>query len=365
MDKSASHPPEVRYVPVRYPYSVVGVPKRCRIAREVFSEDVDSAGIEVARSGDTEVAFRVRYPADNRLRYVYPGDPVSEEETRASSLIEIIRYDGRLWWPIRCAGEGAYIELSLQQVLDQLEGLTVDILNMLPLKLPKFEKHPLRMRSILEDRSGHALAVVQRSVAENLLICGDRIFARGGAPIYTKISHGRARTWEIAVVDPGFSRLINPDRIGERRSRFDQHWDWCVQDALRRRQFWRADMFEHVSRLAHPMQPEIPTIEVVDDQVSEDTDRIVIDAIFRRAVALNDRFYLKSDEIFSDAFGGTEEETTRFRRAGLHKYFSSSREVLRWKPMVQLRKQFRAHETAMARGHFAQEDEEALASLAP
>jgi hypothetical protein len=359
--------PEMRYVPVRFPYSVIGVPKGCRVAREVFSEDVTRAGIEVARPEDARVAFRVRYPADNRLRYVYPDQPLSDEDHRASSRIEIIRYDGRFWWPIRYAGEGDYYVLDLQQVLDELESLHVDILNMIPLKLPKFKSHPLQMRSISEDRSGHALAVAQRSVTENLLICGDRIYARGGEPIYTQLSHGRARTWEIAVVDPGFSRLINPDRIGERRSFFDLHWEWWVQDAFRNGLLWRADMIEHVEGLAHRMQREIPTIEVVgNDPPSEDTERIVIDALFRRAILLNDRFYFKADEILSNAFQrSTDEATTKTRRAALHKYFRASREVLGWKPMIKLHNQFRTYETSMAREPLAQQDEEALASLAP
>ena len=359
--------PTMRYVPVRFPYSVVGVPKGCRVAREVFSEDVTSAGIEVAQPEDTRVAFRVRYPADNRLRYACPDRPLSDEEHRASSRIEIVRYDGKFWWPIRYAGEGRYYVLSLQQVLDQLEHLHVDILNMLPLRLPKFESHPLQMRSIFEDRSGNAVAIAQRSVTENLLICGDRIYARGGEPIYTKISHGRARTWEIAVVDPGFSRLTYPARIGECRSWFGLHWEWCVQDAFRDGLVWRADMLEQVEGLSHRMQTTIPTIEVTGGAPpSDNMERIVVDALFRRAVLLNDLFHHKADEVLSNAFERPIcEDTTEVRRAALREYFGSAREVHGWKPMIKLHDQFHSYEGLTRREPLAPQDEEALGLLAP
>jgi hypothetical protein len=358
--------PKMRYVPVTFPYSVVGVPKGCRVEREAFSEDQTSAGIEVARPADTRVAFRVQYPADNRLRYVYPDQPLSDEDYRARSRIEIIRYGGNFWWPIRTSGKGRYDVLSLQQALEQLESLHVDILNMIPLKLPKFERHPLQMRSISEDRSGQAEAVAQRAVAENLLICGDRIYARGGEPIYIKVSHGRSRTWEMAVVDPGFSRRIDPDKIGERRSPFDQYLEWWVQDAFRNGLLWRADMVEHVESLAHRMQSDIPTIDVIGtDPPSEDTNRVVTDALFRRAMLLVDRFYREADAILSKAseIRSIDEETTEARRRGLREFFGTPREVHAWKPMMTLHEQFRRFEGKMGSELLSPEDEEALVSL--
>jgi hypothetical protein len=359
--------PDRRVVAVTFPYSVVGVPTGCRVERQVFTWGETKATIDVARPEDTRVAFRVRYPADNLLRYVYPGKLISDEFHRTGSQIEIIGYDGKFWWPVNAGCEKTrYGVLDQSQVLGQLEHATCNILNIFPMEvLKKCVRPPLRMRSTSEDRSGQGEAIAQRIVVENLLICGDRIFARGGEPVYVKITYGRNRTWEMSVVDPGFSRRVNPDKVGERPD-FDEYANWWVQDAFCDGRLWHAGMRGQVESAAHRMQADIPMIQAVGiDPSTEDTNHIVIDALFRRTMLLVDRFYRKSDAMLLKAseIRSTDEETTMARREAMHEFFGSSRAVHAWTPMMKLWEQFQRFDCSTSPGQLAPEDEEALASL--
>jgi hypothetical protein len=354
-----------RYVTVKFPYSVVGVQKGFRVEGEVFAWGETSAAIEVARLEDTQLAFRVHYPADNPLRYVYPSAPAPEDGHRAASRIEIIRYEGKFWWPVKSGiAKTRYDVLSPSDALGQLEFMNCDILNITP-PAANFGRSPLQMRSISEDRTGQGEASAQRIVAENLLICGNRIYARGGEPLYVKLSHGRSRTWEVAVVDPGFCRRLNQAKIGE-RSRFDQYYEWWIQDAFCNGLFWRANMRDIVEGLAHPMQTDIPTIKAVSTEPSVDnTNRIVTDALFRKAITLLNHFYPKGDSMLSKACAiqMSDQKTTAARRAALQEFFRTPSELHDWKPMTTLREQFRRFDSATSPGLLAPEDELALDAL--
>jgi hypothetical protein len=182
-------------VPAVFPFDLNGIQKGCRLEHKFWSLGRTHARIHVAKAEDAHVAFRVRYPADYPHRYACPKDPLLESDARAASVVEIIRYDAKCWWPIKSGDAKArYATLTLSEALGQLEHGDRDILNSRGLDLVK----PLPpMRSVSESSEGHKEAVAQRAVSENMLIWSDRIYARGGEPAYAMIDYGGGGVTEI------------------------------------------------------------------------------------------------------------------------------------------------------------------------
>lgn len=354
----------MKSVSVTFPYWLTGIPKACRRVREMLVWGSTCAVIPMASRSDVEqVAFRVEFPYNNRLRYVVPTIPAMYRMRHATEEILIFSYQGKLWWPLKIDRDRSRCDRGVVlDLLEQLDSRHHDLLNMLPPGVSPTTVIPRpQMRSVEKNGCGSAEAFVQRTLYENLLICGDRVYVRGGAPLFVKNCLGHKRTWEIQVVDPGPDRAAHPVLIGLRTG-VDVHTDWWAQAALREGSFWRADLGDLATAAAHRTQITMPRIEICDDTVlSENSRALVLDAIFREALQIAE--YWRDSPLVDRLAPGLEEttnkDTTTRRRAALSQFFQALAEMHLSPGMIKFRDIFLRFDNTF----LAPEDEGALSSL--
>jgi hypothetical protein len=351
---------KMKTVNVAFPYALTGVPKGSRRVREMLVWGSTTAVIRMAAPAEMQVAFRVEFPGDKPLRYVLP------DARRSTPPVILIRhYEETLWWPLKI---DQYNDSVVLDLMHQLDSKYDDLLNMLPAGVAVSTVTPRpQMRSVEKDGLGLAEAFVQRTVYENLLICRNKVFVRGGAPVYVKNSFGRKRSWEIQAVDPGPDRAARTVNVGL-RTKFDFYTDWWVQDAFRKGLLWRADMHEVASAAAHSMQNTMPTIETFSDEApAEDMSLVVLDALFRETLLWAEECPQLHPFIDRLALGleeTTDEDTNTRRRVALCDFFNAIDDMDSWPKLAEIQLLLERLERAYwATYRFASEDYEALSSL--
>jgi hypothetical protein len=278
----------MKAVSVEFPYKLRGIPKGHRRVRDVLVWGHTNAVIPTASPSDmpeAKAAFRLELTNDNRHRYVERRQGLLQMSSAKEEVL-IFRHQGNLWWPLKIERDRVRLGLSnLPDVLDQLVSREHDLLNMLPPRISHSAVVPRpEMQSVENDGCGLATAFVQRTIHENLLICDNTVFRRGGAPVFVKNRLSPKRSWQIQAVDPGPDRAARPVLLGS-RTNFDIRTDWWIQAALREGLFWGADMGDRAKAAAHRTQIALPTVEIYEDEaLSFNPSTMVLDAIFRYAL---------------------------------------------------------------------------------
>jgi hypothetical protein len=353
---------------VAFPYLLTCVPKGCRKIRELLVWGWTTAAIRTIPVAEAQSAFRLRFPADRMLRYAWPRKMADDPRTLAAATVDLIRYDDALWWPWKFSfGISRYDIGSPAALCKELVEGALDPLGVSPIHVGKatIVSRP-DVRSVLNDCRDEATARVHRKVFENFLICGDRVYIRGGDPVYVKNRHERERTWEIQIASVGADRSVDP-RLSNIADPPGAYVDRSVQRAFREGLLWRADMHDLASSAAHAMQGRIPTIEVIGSEAPADhTLSVVLDAIFREALEAmrTDRPSERCEAFLAPGVPHTtDEDTTWRRRRALRDFFDGigTKEAAR---LIEVRSQFLRFERAVSQvSSLAPEDDEALRSL--
>jgi len=356
-------------VGVSFPYRLTCIPKGCRNLQDLLVWGWTTAAIRTVSAHEAGAAFRLRFPSDRMLRYVWPKKMANHPDRLKAATVDLLRYGDAIWWPwLHRSGfsRTRYDIGSPTRLFDELAEGEADLLGMSPTPTwrANIAARP-EVRSIVEDDCDVATAMVQRKVFENFLICGDRVYVRGGDPVYVRNARGHRRFWEIEVASVGADRSVDPRPTGIDDPPFG-HMDWGVQRAFRDGALWRADMRDLAKSATHPMQERIPTIEVIGAEPPADhTLAAVIDAIFREALDLT-RTYGSLDDLEELLEPGIEvtgdADTTRRRRTALRDFFGAATEA--GARLAEVRKQFLRFERAVPdTERLAPEDEQALGSL--
>lgn len=356
-------------VGVSFPYRLTCIPKGCRNERDLLVWGWTTAAMRTISAEEAEPAFRLRFPSDRMLRYVWPKKMADHPDRLKAATICLIRFDDAVWWPwLSSSGfrRTRYDIGSPARLFEDLAEGRLDLLGMSPIQTSRTEilTRP-DVRSIVKDDRDEATAMVQRKVFENFLICGDRVYVRGGDPVYVRNARGHKRFWEIEIASVGTDRAVDPRLTGIDDPPFG-HMDWGVQRAFREGALWRADMRDLAKSAAHPMQGRIPTIEVFGaEQPADHTLAAVIDAIFREALDLA-RTYGSLDGLEELLEPGIEEtgdaDTTWRRRMALRDFFGAAPDA--GAKLGEVRNQFLRFERAVPdNARLAPEDEQALDAL--
>ncbi|WP_398467384.1 hypothetical protein [Tardiphaga sp.] len=271
----------VRAVRVTYPYRLTCVPKGSRNERTLLVKGETTAAISVVEKADVIPAYRLHYPADAPVRFTWPRAKIGKAWFQERADIELVRHADKLWWPWRDIHSASrYAVSTIDRLVETLAEGGEDILALLPAGMNAEIVQRPAVRSVSFDEIDIAAARVQRKIFENFLIVEERLYVRGGEPVYLKNHRGRARTWEIQIASVGADRAIDPRQLG-----IDPPGDqdeFRVQESFADGSFWMPHMHDAAKAAAHRMQADVPTIEIIGESVQLDRAAITIDAIFRR-----------------------------------------------------------------------------------
>jgi hypothetical protein len=262
----------------KFPYCVEFVPYRCRNAQTHSLTAEGVVGLRSIKKHEAEEAFRLRYPHFDRRRLlkrarkvIYYVDPVREAHD-----LTVISYAGGLWSP-------RYQEYSeTDNMTEFLEGLAdgSELCTMENHGVPRDQGAIDSARSIVVDGHDEALASATGRIYRNFLICNDVPYVRTGVPIFVRHCYSET-SWEIDIGDAPPDRLIEPFHS----VRSSHSWDY--EKELRSGPIWLPDQEEAAQTAAHPLQPRIPTIQLLTDPPSSELIvHVRIDAIMRETIRI-------------------------------------------------------------------------------
>lgn len=356
----------VRTVHVTYPYRLTCVPKASRNERTLLVNGETTAAIPVVAPGEVVPAYRLHYPADAPVRFVWPRKKIGKAWFQKSADIELVRHAGKLWWPWRNIHSASRYEVgTIDRLVETLAEGGDDVLAMLPAGMNGEVVDRPAVRQVTLDEVDIAAARVQRKTFENFLIAGDRLYVRGGEPVYVKNHRGRSKTWEIQIASVGADRTIDPRHLGTDDPPGDQT-DFRVQESFADGSFWIADMHNAAKAAAHRMQADIPLIEVVGERGQVDRAAVMIDAIFRRTVDMVrlDRWLqpLAKSMMKCGEESGSDDALTFVRASVVHSILA--KDLHRPRQYSNLARQFARFERNHAKTmSFSAEDDDALNSF--
>ncbi|OSJ32531.1 hypothetical protein BSZ19_18435 [Bradyrhizobium japonicum] len=285
-----------------FPFNCTFVPKGCRVPREERVTSRRLLSIPTLNENEVKVAYRITQTEHEPVR--------------------ILSFEGQLWWPLNFGYEFCLQESWAEDFLEQLETDATWVFHFLkssndPWRYRSFDE--VVVRSLEKSDEDQVLARIQRTISEHILIVGDRVFGRGGQPLYLCEPPGRRtsrrRRPEFAgtrVASAGADRAADyVDRdFREAAGCFGDDW---VQERLRRGEFHLIDQVE-ATLFGPPLYGlPAPTIERLAAPCEPfDAETIRLDALFRQA-----RNFLAG--IPADGWVGDLFESQRAAKDGLRK----------------------------------------------
>jgi hypothetical protein len=121
-------------VGVSFPYALICIPKGCRKVHDLLVWGWTTAAIRTIPAEDAQLAFRLRYPSDRMLRYIWPRKMADHPDRLRAATVELLRYGGSIWWPWsrRSGFPGSRYDLgSPAELFEDLAEGTFDPLAML------------------------------------------------------------------------------------------------------------------------------------------------------------------------------------------------------------------------------------------
>jgi hypothetical protein len=284
-------------VSLAFAYDTKFVPKGCRIPQERYFRGKGSGVICRAESHEAVAAYRIHVPPFNhRPEYVF----------------EILRFENKLWWPIKLPNDAVPSDGSNARGYDDIPaaGSAIRCIDELSADgveasrrfsqgergkdgwfrgpfcrtsgLETIESVPIR--STEWTHQDLAFAFAQRRTMENLLLCGDEAYVLGGHPIYLQsyrtgeepafgvVSASPDRSW-----DPAAEHL--PDYFGN---------SWLFRHGVEIGNCFHPDQADVVSDYASLVDEPIPRIETLINPIEQPIALIEmrLDALFRAACTL-------------------------------------------------------------------------------
>lgn len=278
---------KLRPVTMGLPYLRTFVPRRCRNERtEVFKATATGA-VRSVTAEEARNAFRITFPERDARKFIRRRFSFGHPSTylRSAAVLTLLRYDGTLWWPKRSGDGMTYPNgpVCVARCLEEIEqGWTLWHLAPVSKENPADTGRAEHARRLIFDGHDAALAVAQRKIYENFLICGKQVYVRGGAPVYVKRRHWKS-AWEVDVADSGFDRAIDPLQNG-----LD---DGCHrrrdEEAFRSDEVWLADQRAAAEAAVNVVQLEIPLIEVLTPEpIADIRAQVRVDAFVRETLEM-------------------------------------------------------------------------------
>lgn len=239
---------------VPFDYHVVLAKRYRGPTATVFRRATAAIEIEKVRSGDVEIAYRVKHERD-----------------LGRGWHAVVRKEGKFWWPLvdtMCVS-------SIRTARDFLRELRSGQ-SRLFLRRPFYlDRGASDRRAVVSDAYDRTLANVQRT-AKNLLIVDDRLCAAGGIPIIIA-SYGKLR-----IASTGADRAV-PEEAGDLRIKAANGHHGGTDLAVCRGRFYLPDSRELAeARTQHPLAFHGIGIETLH---GDEVDPLVlrIDAAFTTA----------------------------------------------------------------------------------
>lgn len=289
-------------VPLGFTYRLDYIPKGAQKPRAGLFRGADTAVVRHIDPDEAKLAFRVSQPELDILPLARPRTKrrTPWEFKREAMKFEILFYDGCIWWPnvyepYGTESRSTSAEECLRSIKDdrsffgaQAIDECYDVATMIP-----------PIRELIADESGERLAQAQRKTYENVLVCGDDAYFRGGMPIYFRNCHGKKSVWEIDIASVGPHRHGDP-RYGGLRSEPGSFVRHQTEIALGKGHFWLADDRQAAVDAGHHRQSAFPTIEVLmPELISEVRRHVKLDTLFPEVV--NEvKQQIRLDSIFRD-----------------------------------------------------------------
>lgn len=348
--------------PLGYTYRLDYIPKGARNARAGLFRATDVAVVRHIEAREAELAFRVFRPELDVLPLSRPRTKPGTgwDHTRPASTDEIIRYDGSLWWAVACdreSGTGSYTaaEHCLSRIEKDhffFEAQEIDESYDVAKDVPP-------IREVIANEQSEKLAQAKRKTYENVLICGEKAFIRGGLPIYFRNYHWRKTVWEIDVASIGHDRHGRPGACGlhGKPGAYAAH---TTEASLGAGHFWLPTERRAAIHAGHRRQAAYPEIEVLmpelmresgkrfrfegtlfPEAVSELKPQIRLDALFREMVRMFSHPFChhwrsRPFRSFKDAFDalceptGNDRSLSRARLKSLRSLVPSLADIDHW-----------------------------------
>jgi len=278
---------KLRPITMEFPYLRTFVPRRCRNERtEVFKATATGA-VRSVTTEEASNAFRISFPERDARKFYRPRSRLGHAShyLRSAAVLTVIRYDDTFWWPIRSGDGMTYpgTPVCVERCLQEIEqGWTLRDIAPVSKETPAHSGKAENARSSISDGHDAALAMSQRKIYENFLICGRRIYVRGGPPVYVKRPYWKS-IWEIDVADSGFDRAIDPLEHG-----LDNGWDRRHdEEAFRSGEVWLADQRAAAEAAVNVAQLEVPLIEVLmPEPIADVRVQVRVDAFVRETLEM-------------------------------------------------------------------------------
>jgi hypothetical protein len=272
--------------PLGFSYRMDYVPKGSRNVRSGVFRDKDVVGVRYIDVDEAQPAFRVRIPQLDIWPLVKPRTPRSNQWQliRDARKFDILLNEGSLWWPIR--NDSTYdnlnaLDMTAAECLDRIEN-NYHFFD----SAYGIERGVPEIRELVRTDRGDKVAQAQRKTAENILVFGNKAYARGGIPIFFRNSHGNKKVWEIDIASVGPDRSADPIADGLYYPP-GSYTEGYTETALTAGEFWLVDDARSAASSAHPKQTAIPKIDVLMPQlVSDIRQQVRLDALFREVARM-------------------------------------------------------------------------------
>jgi hypothetical protein len=274
-----------RTIDVRFPYVATFIPERRRKARTTVLAATATAALKCVDAEEARIAFRILYTERDAWIFLHPRKQLQGNTSRfvrEATTLALIEYGGSIWWPL-AVDDGYCYPGPIATDAECVEWMSSGYAFWYREGASAHVSRDASVRGFVEDGHDAALADVLRQVNENLLVCGSQWYVRGGVPAFLKRPYRSGKVWEIDVADPGPDRVIGDAgafTASLRNSRFNN-------EAFRSSFVWSPSQYQAASCSAHPMQPEIPRIEVLMPELVADCRAAIrVDALLRRALEM-------------------------------------------------------------------------------
>jgi hypothetical protein len=269
-------------VTVGFPFERSFIPKQHRNPQTEWFRANKVGIVRKIDPDEARRAFRVRYPT--KKRRMWTGKML----TIKACTLDLLHYDGAIWWPLHIWEEGftPRQELRFDHFLRLLEEQP-DLYGFMPrASLVTYDTGGFEFarKQCRDDEECNYAAVITK-LRDNFLVCDNRVYIRGGAPVYTGSWLRDERRWVLGVVSAGADRAVDPAVHVSFTYRF-----WEQRPAIRFGNLWLATDRSAAVKACGVRDKDAPSIEVLAPELVTDVRiQLSLDAIYVSALRMFER----------------------------------------------------------------------------
>lgn len=252
-------------VPVAFPYQSEFIPKGGRKSRTAYLRGDGYAALRKVERAALRPAFRLVFP---------------RETEKKPLTLNILWFENTLWWPLPNWFFPGRSQTNKQFVAELARGR--DIFGFNCSRKPTLPA--VETKVVIRDNREHALALLQRKLSDNILLCGNFTYAAGGEPVYVQ-ERTRGGNWITSIANISAERSAGPASGLRNPPGREFH---STKQALRQGAFQLADqrgLAEWASSRRSIPAKTMPVIEVLmPEAMRASADQVRLDELFRFAV---------------------------------------------------------------------------------